>query len=125
MDQLWRGIRWEENSDDLSTDGGCRTELIGLRARTFAGPGTLSGPDLCRALNFCRTRILIGFRLWELSTDDSFPELDYLQNLTFHELGTSAGARDLPELELYGNFTELYGNFIALDYLMNFLRITR
>ena len=54
------GYLWEENLDELSPDRGTQG-LIGLRARTFIGLGTLSGSDIYRAMNFIGTRSLIGF----------------------------------------------------------------
>ena len=127
MNQLLRGIRWEENSDELSTDGGSQTELIGLRARTFPGLGTLSDSDLCRALNFFRTRNLIGFgTLGRWMNDPSGLGLPTRLNLQ--------RARDVfRSSELYGilkcNFKELYPNFNLAaglpDELSPDLRITR
>ncbi len=130
MNRLWRGIRWEENSDELYRDGGVQ-ELIGLRTRTLSGLGTSLDLDLGRVINFLRTRNLVGSGNFRQMT----PFRNWITYRTDLQRARNAFSRvrDLPELELYrfrnctldSNFAELYGNFIALDYLMNFLRITR
>ncbi len=95
----------------------------------------LSGSDPFRAQNFIRLGSWPSHQLlrnpkpswvWtlELSTADSFQDWDYLQDLTFRELETLSGARDLRNWNFTGtststlqNFTR---NFTTWDYQMNF-----
>ena len=86
MNRLLKGMRWEENSDELSPDRGIQG-LIGFPARTLPELGTSSDSDLCRATNFFETRSLIGFELWELFTEDSSPERGYLRMNFYREAG--------------------------------------
>ena len=60
------GYLWEEDSDELSQDGGV-PELIGFQARTLSELGTSLDSGLGRVTSFFGTRSLIGFVLWELS----------------------------------------------------------
>ncbi len=118
------GYLWEENLDELSPYRGIQG-LIVFRARTLTGLGTSSNSDIYRATNFYGTRSLIGSELWELSTDDSSLDWDYLQDLTFGELGTLSGAQNftgfgtLSELQLHRLGT-LLGTLLLRDYQMNF-----
>ncbi len=116
------GCLWEENSDELSPDRGIQG-LIGFRAGTLTGLGTSSDLDLCRAMNLYGTRSLIGFELWELSTDDSSLDWDYLQMNSHREAGLSflRARNSFQSSELYGswNFTEL-GTLLLRDCQMNF-----
>ncbi len=71
MNRLRRGIRWEENLDELSRNGRI-PELTGFRTRTLPGLGTSLDSGLGRVISFSGTRTLTGFRLWNFRRTTPF-----------------------------------------------------